>query len=50
MCVCVVHDQEPRQASGLRGEPRLRGGHQDSPFLQGDRLGPAGTEKSETTL
>lgn len=46
----AVHDQEPGQATGLRGEPGLRGGHQNPRLLPGDRLGPAGAEKSETAL
>lgn len=50
VCLCVVHDQESGQTSGLRGEPGLWGGHQDPCLLQRDWLGPAGAEKSETTL
>lgn len=48
--LCAVHDKEPVQAPGLRGEPGLRGGHQDPRLLPRDRLGPAGAEKSETAL
>lgn len=54
MCVCVclrvVYDQEPGQASGLCGERGLRGGHQDPCLLQRDRLGAAGAEEGQTTL
>ena len=52
MCVCwrVVYDQEPGQASRLRGERGLRGGHQVPRLLQRDRLGAAGAEEGQTTL
>lgn len=50
VCLCAVHDKEPVQASGLRGEPGLWRGHQDPRLLPRDRLGPVGAEKSETAL
>lgn len=51
LCLCfAVHDEEPRQAPGVRGVCRRRGRHPAPPLLQGRRLAGPGAQEGQATL